>query len=98
MVSAVALRNGVTPAQVALAWVNGRLAALGVPVVPIPGTERWKWLEQRVAALEVTLDEQDLAQLDQLNEQVVGARYERNRGSGFTADGGESLGRCKSGS
>lgn len=74
-VSAVAQRKGVTPAQVALAWVHGRAAALGVPVVPIPGTKRRKWLEQNVAALDVKLDDQDLARLDRLNEQVVGERY-----------------------
>jgi aryl-alcohol dehydrogenase-like predicted oxidoreductase len=74
-VSAVAQRKGVAPAQVALAWVHGRAATLGVPVVPIPGTKRRKWLEQNVGALDLMLDEQDLAQLDRLNEQVVGDRY-----------------------
>ncbi len=74
-VSAVAQRKGVAPAQVALAWVHGRAVWLGVPVVPIPGTKRRKWLEQNVAALDVLLDEQDFAQLDRLNEQVVGDRY-----------------------
>ncbi len=74
-VSAVAERHGVTAAQVALAWVHGRTAALGVPVVPIPGTKRVKWLEQNVGALDVELDETDLAELDPLAAQVVGGRY-----------------------
>jgi aryl-alcohol dehydrogenase-like predicted oxidoreductase len=74
-VRAVAARKGVTPAQVALAWVHGRSAVLGVPVVPIPGTKRRKWLEENVAALDVQLDDQDLAELDPLSEQVVGTRY-----------------------
>jgi aryl-alcohol dehydrogenase-like predicted oxidoreductase len=74
-VASVAERKGVTAAQVALAWVHGRSAALGVPVVPIPGTKRRKWLEQNVGALDVQLDDPDLAQLDVLADQVVGGRY-----------------------
>ncbi len=74
-VAAVAARHRVTPAQIALAWVHGQAARLGVPVVPIPGTKRIQWLEQNVAALDVTLDQTDLAELDALGSQVVGARY-----------------------
>lgn len=74
-VAAVAARKDVAPAQVAIAWVHGRSAALGVPVVPIPGTKRRKWLEQNVGAVDVRLDDADLAELDALADQVVGARY-----------------------
>jgi aryl-alcohol dehydrogenase-like predicted oxidoreductase len=74
-VAAVGERNGVAAAQVALAWVHQRSAALGVPVVPIPGTKRITWLEQNVAALDVTLTEDDLHELDALADTVVGARY-----------------------
>jgi aryl-alcohol dehydrogenase-like predicted oxidoreductase len=74
-VRGVAERKGVAPAQVALAWVHGRSAHLGVPVVPIPGTKRVKWLEQNAAALDVILDADDLAILDPLADQVVGSRY-----------------------
>ncbi|HZE50098.1 MAG TPA: aldo/keto reductase [Jatrophihabitantaceae bacterium] len=71
----VAESAGVAPAQVALAWVYAQQERLGVPVAPIPGTKRIKWLEQNVAALDVTLDADDLAVLDQLAGQAVGARY-----------------------
>jgi aryl-alcohol dehydrogenase-like predicted oxidoreductase len=74
-VRGVAEAKGVTPAQVALAWVQGQGERLGVPVVPIPGTKRIKWLEQNVAALDITLTADDLAVLDPLGDQVVGARY-----------------------
>jgi aryl-alcohol dehydrogenase-like predicted oxidoreductase len=74
-VQAVADRHGVPSAQIALAWVHGQAQRLGVPVVPIPGTKRIKWLEQNVAAFDVTLTDQDLAELDPLGAQVVGARY-----------------------
>jgi aryl-alcohol dehydrogenase-like predicted oxidoreductase len=75
VVADVAARKGVTPAQVALAWVHGRRARLGVPVVPIPGTKRRRWLEQNAAASDVALDGDDLAMLEGLGAQVVGARY-----------------------
>jgi aryl-alcohol dehydrogenase-like predicted oxidoreductase len=60
---------------VALAWVHGQAARLGVSVVPIPGTKRVKWLEQNVAAVDIELTDDDYAQLDPLAEIVVGARY-----------------------
>jgi aryl-alcohol dehydrogenase-like predicted oxidoreductase len=67
--------KGVAPAQVALAWVYAQQARLGVPIVPIPGTKRVKWLEQNVAALDVTLTARELAALDPLASQVSGSRY-----------------------
>ena len=74
-VRGVAEAKGVAPAQVALAWVYARGDQLGVPVAPIPGTKRVKWLEQNVAALGITLTPAELAVLDPLAGQVVGARY-----------------------
>ena len=74
-VRSVAERHAVAPAQVALAWVHAQSGRLGIPVVPIPGTKRTKWLEENVAALDIELTPEDLAELDPLGEQVVGARY-----------------------
>ncbi len=74
-VVAVAHDLGVEPAQVALAWVYAQAARLGVEIVAIPGTKRVKWLEQNVAAMDVTLDDATLARLDPLAGQVVGERY-----------------------
>ena len=74
-VRSVAERHDVPPAQVALAWVYAQAERLAVPVVAIPGTKRIKWLEQNVAALDLRLGEEDLAELDPLGDQVVGARY-----------------------
>lgn len=71
----VAARLEVTPAQVALAWVHEQAGRLGIPVVPIPGTKRVRWLEQNVGALGVTLDAEAWDRLDRLGDQVVGARY-----------------------
>jgi aryl-alcohol dehydrogenase-like predicted oxidoreductase len=71
----VADGKGVPPAQIALAWVYAQEERLGVTLAPIPGTKRIKWLEQNVAALDVTLTGDELAVLDPLGAQVAGARY-----------------------
>jgi aryl-alcohol dehydrogenase-like predicted oxidoreductase len=57
---AVAERHGATPGQVALAWV----LAQGDDVVPIPGTRRIGYLEENVAATDLTLTAADLRELD----------------------------------
>lgn len=74
-VAQVAERKGITPAPVALLWVHGQAARLGISLVPIPGTKRAKWLEQNVAAAEIALDADELAVLDPLGDNVAGARY-----------------------
>ncbi len=50
-----------TPGQLALAWVLHQ----GDDVVPIPGTKRRRYVEENVAAGEVSLSEDDLRQLDE---------------------------------
>jgi aryl-alcohol dehydrogenase-like predicted oxidoreductase len=71
----VAEAKGVAPAQVALAWVYAQAPRLGVPLVPIPGTKRVKWLEQNIGALDVRLSSEELALLDGLADMVSGSRY-----------------------
>jgi aryl-alcohol dehydrogenase-like predicted oxidoreductase len=57
------------------AWIYAQSDRLGVPIVPIPGTKQVKWLEQNVGSTDITLSHEELALLDQLAAQVVGARY-----------------------
>ena len=57
----LAREKGVTPAQLAIAWV----LAQGDDIVPIPGSKSRKHLEENVGAAEVTLSEEDLARLDE---------------------------------
>jgi len=59
-VKTVASRLRCTASQVALAWVISR----GEDVVPIPGTKRRKYLESNVAAVDVVLPPDALAELD----------------------------------
>ena len=60
----LARRRGVRPGQVALAWVQHREQVWGLPVVPIPGTTNVTHLEENVAAADLVLDDEELAQLD----------------------------------
>ena len=60
VVRRVAERHEATPAQVALAWT----LAQGAHVLPIPGTKRVRYLEENVAATELALTDDDLADLD----------------------------------
>jgi aryl-alcohol dehydrogenase-like predicted oxidoreductase len=57
-----AARRGVTPGQVALAWV----LAQGVDCIPIPGTRTAEHLIENAAAAHVTLTEADLSGLERL--------------------------------
>ncbi|MBK5247871.1 MAG: aldo/keto reductase [Actinomycetales bacterium] len=58
-VRALAGAKGLTPGQLALAWV----LAQGDDVVPIPGTKRVRYLQENLAAAFVELDETDLDEL-----------------------------------
>jgi aryl-alcohol dehydrogenase-like predicted oxidoreductase len=70
-VEELAGRLGCTPGQVALAWV----LAQGDDVVPIPGTKRLAYLEENLAAADVTLTGDDLAWIDEHLGQPTGDRY-----------------------
>jgi aryl-alcohol dehydrogenase-like predicted oxidoreductase len=56
----IALDKGVTPSQLALAWV----LAQGDDVVPIPGTKQRRYLDENIAALAIELSEDDLRAID----------------------------------
>ncbi|MBN8981330.1 MAG: aldo/keto reductase [Rhizobiales bacterium] len=66
----VAQKNGVTSAQVALAW----LLQLGDDVVPIPGTKRQSRLEENFASASVALPLVDIELLNGV-QKAVGERY-----------------------
>ncbi|MFF3354488.1 aldo/keto reductase [Streptomyces sp. NPDC002917] len=66
----IAERAGITPAQVALAWV----VAQGEHVIPIPGTKTPKYLADNAGAGDVELSPADLADLDALPA-PEGGRY-----------------------
>lgn len=59
-VKSIADRKGVTPGQLALAWV----LAQGPDVFPIPGTKRIKYLEENMGAWDVSLSTEEMAELE----------------------------------
>lgn len=72
-VRAFAERRGITPGQLALAWVLSK----GKDVVPIPGTKRRKYLEENAAAVEIQLTPSEVKELEAAipQNQVAGDRY-----------------------
>jgi aryl-alcohol dehydrogenase-like predicted oxidoreductase len=72
-VQELASEHDCTPGQLALAWVLHQ----GEDVVPIPGTKRRSYLEQNVAASEISLSEEDLRRLDEAAPRgaTAGERY-----------------------
>jgi diketogulonate reductase-like aldo/keto reductase len=62
-----------------LAWVYAQQERPGDPLVPSPGTKRVKWLEQNVAALDLTLTADELSVLDPLAAEVTGRHATRPR-------------------
>jgi len=72
-VKELAGEKGVTPAQLALAWV----LAQGQDLIPIPGTKRLRYLEDNMGALRVNLTESDRKKISErvAQFQIVGERY-----------------------
>jgi aryl-alcohol dehydrogenase-like predicted oxidoreductase len=70
-VKEIAAEKGITPAQLAIAWV----LAQGEDLVPIPGTKRRSYLEQNAAAVEVELTEEELRRIDAELPEPAGERY-----------------------
>jgi aryl-alcohol dehydrogenase-like predicted oxidoreductase len=56
----IAKRHGAAPSQIALAWVLKRSPVM----LPIPGTSKVAHLEENVAAVNITLSDEDFAALD----------------------------------
>ncbi len=71
-VAEIADEKGVTPAQLAIAWV----LAQGDDIVPIPGTKRRTYLEQNAAAADVELTSDDLERIQAELPKVAGNRYD----------------------
>jgi aryl-alcohol dehydrogenase-like predicted oxidoreductase len=69
----LAVAKGCTPSQLALAWV----LAQGPDIVPIPGTKRSKYLDENLAAAQVTFSSDELAQIDAIlpSGSAAGERY-----------------------
>ncbi|MBL1200262.1 MAG: aldo/keto reductase [Nostoc sp. GBBB01] len=68
-VKEIASEKGVTASQLALAW----LLAQGDDIVPIPGTKRRTYLEENIAATEITLTQEELNRIEAVAPKNVAA-------------------------
>jgi len=71
--SEIAKQKGITPSQLALAWV----LAQGNDMVPIPGTKRRLYLEENVASTTIRLSKSDLERIEKAAPKgfAAGGRY-----------------------
>jgi aryl-alcohol dehydrogenase-like predicted oxidoreductase len=72
-IESIAQRKGVTPAQIALAWILAQKPW----IVPIPGTTKLHRLRENVAAASIELTESDLSDVESATAEITvqGARY-----------------------
>ena len=76
-IEAIAKEKDCTPSQLALAWVMAQEDF----IFPIPGTKRLQYLEENIKAVEISLSEKDLQQIEEV--------FPRNAASGLRyADAG----------
>jgi aryl-alcohol dehydrogenase-like predicted oxidoreductase len=71
-VGEIAADKGISPAQLAIAWV----LAQGDDLVPIPGTKRRSYLEENAAAVDVELTAEDLERINAEMPEAAGDRYD----------------------
>ena len=78
LLGTIAAAKDATPAQIALAW----LLAQRPWIVPIPGTRKLARLEENIAAAEVELSTDDLAEIEAAAAAIHGARRPLPRAPG----------------
>ena len=71
-VKELAAEKGITPGQLALAWVLHR----GEHIVPIPGTKRVSYLEENLAAADVELSAEEVERIAEAVPAAAGDRYD----------------------
>jgi aryl-alcohol dehydrogenase-like predicted oxidoreductase len=74
----LAAARAVTPAQLAMAWVRAKSAALGVTIVPTIGARTRKQLDDALGAMTIELSPQEVAALEDALPAgaVAGSRYQ----------------------
>lgn len=71
IIKTIAAKHSATPAQIAIAWTLHQ----GENIVPIPGTKHIKFLEENIAAVQIHLDNDDLATINKLSDKRSGERF-----------------------
>lgn len=72
-IETIAARNKCTLTQLSLAW----LLAQGNDIIPIPGTKRLEYLDENMAAINITLSKEDLQLIEKARREnpIEGGRY-----------------------
>ena len=72
----IAHKKGCSSAQLALAWV----LAQGENIIPIPGTKRTTYLIENAGAVDIELNQTEIAEIEQLliTYPNIGDRYNEN--------------------
>jgi len=73
-VSALAEAKGKTGAQLSMAWLYHQAKAMGVAMVPIPGTTKLKHATDNMGGADLELADDDMKALAELGALVAGAR------------------------
>ena len=73
----IAVEKGVSPAQLAIAWVQAKGAAQNVTILPTIGARTRKQLVDALSSLDVSLDASEIAALEAAvpASRVAGTRY-----------------------
>ncbi|MCW1874245.1 aldo/keto reductase [Erwinia sp. INIA-01] len=72
-VSAIAEAKNMSTAQVALAWLYTKAREMQISAIPIPGTRNRQRLAENLAAASMTLSINEMAELNELAEQIQGS-------------------------
>lgn len=72
-IKALAKKKGCQPSQLALAWV----LVQGEDIIPIPGTKRRRYLEENITAVDISLTDAELAEINAVFpvDAAAGLRY-----------------------
>ncbi|MFS0868315.1 aldo/keto reductase [Paenibacillus xylanilyticus] len=73
LIEEMAMQKGCTSSQLALAWLLGR----GEHIVPIPGTRSLKRVQENLGALQITLTDDEMAEIERISPKGIaaGGRY-----------------------
>lgn len=89
-VLAIAQEHQALPTHVAIAWLRNRAAHSSTSLIPILGSRTLDQLEDTLAALDLTLDEQQMARLDRVSAIEPGTPHRQIADTLARAQGGDS--------
>lgn len=81
--------DGVTPMEIAIAWLLHKAAKSTTSLIPILGSRTREQLDATLGALEVKLSSEQVARLDAVSAIPLGTPHEQIAGSAPTMAGGK---------